>query len=164
MTDILGAISASLDLAIFITKQVEKIIDAPRTMRVITDDVARLSRILAQLRDTLEPRSGTAIRLKPAGLKNGLESVERCEQTLERLEDTLMSIFGTGEWHRLKDEFGKEDWDYVKPIRFGKRARAVFAYREGDIVKLMTELKECKWDIMLSNSVNQLYLAQLYPE
>ncbi|KAF3004460.1 hypothetical protein E8E14_004082 [Neopestalotiopsis sp. 37M] len=164
MTDILGAISASLDLAIFITKQVEKIIDAPRTVRVITDDVARLSRILAQLRDTLEPRSGTAIRLKPAGLKNGLESVERCEQTLERLEDTLMSIFGTGEWHRLKDEFGKEDWDYVKPIRFGKRARAVFAYREGDIVKLMTELKECKWDIMLSNSVNQLYLAQLYPE
>ncbi|KAK8007921.1 hypothetical protein PG989_001911 [Apiospora arundinis] len=158
MTDILGAISASLDLAIFITKQVEKVKDAPETVQVIIDDVRRLTRILDQLGDTLRPdqRAGyAAVRLSSQGLQNGLDSVKRCETTLAKLGRTL------------EDIFGKEQWNHGEPLRFGKRARLNYAYHDGPVRRLLTELRECKWDIMLSNSVNQLYLAkqpsQLHP-
>ncbi|KAK8057948.1 ubiquitin-protein ligase e3 component [Apiospora saccharicola] len=164
MTDILGAISASLDLAIFITKQVEKVLDAPETVQVITDDVRRLSRILAQLSDTLRPapdprgsgHSYTAVRLSSQGLRNGLESVQRCHTTLKKLDRAMEGIFGKDPWNR-DDE----------PLRFGKRARLNYASHDGRVRRLLGELRECKWDIMLSNSVNQLYLAkqpsQLHP-
>lgn len=151
MTDILGAISASLDLAIFITKQVEKVMDAPETVQVITDDVRRLGRILAQLSDTLrpDPRAGyTAVRLSSQGLKNGLESVQRCNSTLKKLDCALEGIFGKDQWNR--DE----------PLRFGRRARLNYAGHDGRVRRLLAELRECKWDIMLSNSVNQLFLAK----
>ncbi|KAK8076793.1 E3 ubiquitin-protein ligase ubr11 [Apiospora phragmitis] len=158
MTDILDAISASLDLAIFITKQVEKVIDAPGTVQIITDDVRCLSRILGQLSDTLrpDPRAGyTAVRLSNQGLNNGYESVKRRETTLTKLD------------HALEEIFGKDQWKRGEPIRFGKRARLNYAYHDGPVRKLLTELRECKWDIMLSNSVKQLYLAkqpsQLHP-
>lgn len=151
MTDILGAISASLDLAIFISKQVEKVMDAPETVQVITDDVRRLSRILNQLGETLrpDPRAGyTAVRLSHQGLKNGYESVKRCKTTLKKLDGTL------------EDIFGKDQWNGGEPLRFGKRARLSYARHDGSVRRLLVELRECKWDIMLSNSVNQLYLAK----
>lgn len=156
MTDILGAISASLDLAIFITKQVEKVKDAPETVQVILDDVRRLRRILDQLGDTLrpDPRAGhTAVRLSSQGLQNGFESVKRCESTLAKLDRTLEDVFGKDQWN---DRGGGGE----QPLRFGKRARLNYAYHDSAVRRLLTELRECKWDIMLSNSVNQLYLAK----
>ncbi|ETS85028.1 hypothetical protein PFICI_03053 [Pestalotiopsis fici W106-1] len=156
MTDILGAISASLDLAIFITKQVGKYKDAPETVRLISDDVLRLSRILEHLRDNLQPHPVSAVRLAPAGLEHGMESVKRCERVLGKIKATLKSIFRTGDWNLPRDE--------VKQIHLNTLTRISFVVRDSDINKLRAELKECKWDIMLSNSVNQLYLAQQYPE
>ncbi|KAK8021973.1 hypothetical protein PG993_012740 [Apiospora rasikravindrae] len=97
--------------------------------------VRRLGRILDQLGDTLrpDPRAGySAVRLSNQGLKNSYESVKRCDTAPKRLDRTL------------------ED------ITFSLN----YAYHDGPVRRVVTKLKECKWDTTLSNSVNQLYLAK----
>ncbi|KAH8886001.1 hypothetical protein GQ53DRAFT_347368 [Thozetella sp. PMI_491] len=146
--DIVGTISASIHLAEVIIGQVKKFRDAPKQLQSISETVSFLQRILRQLKETLKPPPGAshaAVRLTKEGEEIGLHATDKCQRILERI---------------LTDVLGAELNVKDGTITLGLKGRLTWMVRDSTARELLKELKDAKEDLLLSNSVNQLALAQ----
>lgn len=155
MSDVVGTISACIDLAEKIVSLVQKFQEARKRIQAIANDVSLLQSILKQLKSVLkpDPTAGyTAVRLSNDGLKNSLTAVKRCEENFDMIQDQLAKA--------SNDKRFKKKLQYGETISVDWAARTFWIFKESSVFELRSELNGSKQDVMLSLSVNQLYIAK----
>ena len=155
MSDVVGTISACIDLAERIVILVKKFKEARARIQAIINDVSLLQSILHQLKEVLKPdpyAGYTAVRLSNEGLTNSLTAVKRCEATFNLIREELVKV--------AHDKKFQKKVEHGDTISVDWAARAFWVFRETSISGLRLELNGAKQDIMLSLSVNQLYIAK----
>jgi len=155
MTDVIGTISACLDLADRIAELYKRIKGAEKRLETIATSVSRLSSILRSLEDVLKPdlKAGlTAPRLPNDGLRNSLIAVKDCKDTFNAIWRELDEV--------AKHQKVKRSIQYGEAIKLDWAEKTFFIFREAKVAEYNDRLRTSKEDVMLSLLVNQLWLAK----
>ncbi|KAI9709135.1 MAG: hypothetical protein M1820_003582 [Bogoriella megaspora] len=160
--EVVGTISASIDLAARIADLVRRFTEARKRITAIANDVSLLQSILKQLKEVLQPDPNagyTAVRLTNEGLRNSLTAVKKCRRIFSKIWEGLDQVTNHSKTKKRLDGGGVLTIDWL--------SRTFWIFKQDTIAELRNELKASKEDVMLTLSVNQLALAkqpsQLHP-